>query len=315
MADPTPSEPSTRSREEGSPTETDLAYVLSGRLPCTTCGYDLAGLSVLDRCPECGTLIRDSLLILVDPSGDSVPKVRSPRRVAIGIVGSAACAFLSVLSLIAHRASVLLCETHDVGCGLGVLAAAGVLLLGLSAVCAAGLVIPLRATSRSSTIAATLGSTCLLAAAVAAGFTLLSRDANRGSPYLTMDMPDIVRVGEHAAVHALALLAVVLLRLNARAISQTAWRVRENHDNRQRLLTVAASLAAVLVGDVLMLTAGAVDSVAGVAVGLCGELLVFASSGILAIALLGVLGDAVSIASTLWRMPVAFRDVVRRAPS
>ena len=315
MADPTPSETADAALGEGSPGEADLAYELSGRLPCASCSYDLAGLSVLGRCPECGTLVRETLLVLMDPFGESVPKVRAPRRVAVAIVGCSASAFISVLCLVIHRVAALVCETVGMGCGLGVLAQLGVGGLAMTAICSVGLIIPMRATALRASIAASLGVICLAGVVVSAWYTLLVRDPQRALPYFTLEMPDVVRVGEHAVTHAFAVAAVVLLRPNARAVSSTAWRVRENHDNRQRLVTVAASLAAVLVGDVMIVMAAMLDSTAGIAVGLCGELLVFASSCILAIALLGVLTDSISIAKTLWRIPVAFRDVVRRAAS
>ncbi len=315
MNDPATSNPADPASAEGSLDAGDLAYELSGRLPCTSCGYNLAGLSVLDRCPECGTLIRETLLLLIDPFGDSVPKVRFPRLVAVAVVGCTASALAASVLFIANRTAALLCETIRFACGFGWLGVAGVATLSLCAISGFGLVRPMRATTRLSAIGAALGIVCIGAGAFVAAMTVIVHDPVRPSPYFTMAVPDSARVSEHAGAHLLLLLGVLLFRPNARAISSTAWRVRENHDNRQRLLTVAASLAAVLVGDALMLGSGLFGSTAGVAVGLCGELLVFASSCILAIALLGVALDSISIATTLWRFPVAFRDVVRRAGS
>lgn len=313
MGEPGSSQPEDAAAAEGSPGAVDLAYELSGSMPCASCGYDLAGLSVLDRCPECGTRIRETLLLLIDPFDESVPKVRSPRLIACAVLGCTGGAFAASLALIVHRVAVLLCDSVGLGCGAGSLAAVGLGCLVVCALCVFGLVRPMRSTPLRSSVAALGGGVCLLAASGVAGLTLFVNDPFRAAPYFNASAVDPVRIIEHGAAHALALCAVLLIRPNARAISSTAWRVRENHENRQRLLTVAASLGVVLVGDLLMLGGGHLDATARVVITLCGELLVFASSCILAVALLGVLMDSVSIARTLWRIPVAFRDVVRRA--
>lgn len=298
-----------------SPGGVDLAYELSGRLPCTTCAYDLAGLSVLDRCPECGTLIRDTLLVLVDPFGESVPKVRRPRILACAVLGCTGSAMLACVAMIVHRSGAMACASADLLCGLSWLAPVGVAMMFVGAVCGLGLVRPTRSTRLVTMLGAVLGSVCLAAAGATAAVTLLVNDQRRVAPYLDVPLQESARVLEHGLTHVLLLTAVVLFRPNARAISSIAWRVRENHDNRQRLLTVAACIGVVLIGDGVMLASRPLDREAGAIVALCGELLVFTGSGILAAALLGVLLDSVSIARTLWRMPIAFRDVVRRAPA
>ena len=297
------------------PGSIDLAYELSGRLPCTNCAYDLAGLSVLERCPECGTLIRDTLLLLVDPFGESVPKVRFPRLLACAILGCTASALCACLALIANRACAMVCASGDILCGLSSLGMVGVIMLFVSAFFGLGLIRPLRSTRASAMAGAILGSILLAGAAAMMAVTLVIRDLLRPVPYVDTASVDSGRVIEHAAAHAAILCAVLVFRPNARAVSSIAWRVRENHDNRQRLLTVATCLVVILVGDALLLVSGVVDRKATAVVAICGGMLIFAGSCILAAALVGVLLDSISIARTLWRIPVAFRDVVRRAAS
>ncbi|MEL7483860.1 MAG: hypothetical protein AAFN41_05840, partial [Planctomycetota bacterium] len=177
-----------------------------------------------------------------------------------------------------------------------------------------GLARPMRSTQPAAVSGAVVGSVLLAAGAVFSGLTLLVRDPGRASPYFDSARVDTTRVLEHCATHMMLVLAVLLFRPNARTISSTAWRLRENHDNKQRLLTVVASLVVIVIGNTVLLSSLPLERDAAAVVVLCGELLIFSGSCILAAALVGVLLDSISIARTLWRVPVAFRDVVRRAP-
>ncbi len=312
MSDPTHNSSDGSPAEQGSPERSELEYELSGPMPCATCRYNLSGLSILGRCPECGTLIRDTLLVLVDPFADSVPRVRRPRTIAVAVVGWSGAALLASLALIAHRCAQMLCETSRMFCGATALGALGVVCVYASAFFGLGMLRPMRSTR-------TLGVVCSLAACAALAFsgtlmaiTLLIRDPARGSPYTDLAVIDPRRVGEHLAAHGLLLLATLLYRPNARAVSSASWRLRENHANKQRLLTVAASLVSIIVGDAILLLSSELARDTKVVVSVAGLFLVLIGSGVLAVALFGVLLDSISIARTLWRVPVAFRDAVRR---
>lgn len=63
-----------------------VAATLTERLTCAACGYDLRGLSVLDRCPECGLRIATSILAVVDPRAQEFEPIRKPKLVAFGLL-------------------------------------------------------------------------------------------------------------------------------------------------------------------------------------------------------------------------------------
>jgi hypothetical protein len=296
-----------------SPAPADLAYELSGKLPCTTCGYNLAGLSVLERCPECGTQIRDTLLVVVDPFADEVPKVRRPRVIAVSVLGWSGAALGAALAMLAHRGMTILCGSNRAPCGIAGLDVAGVALLFCTALFALGLLRPMRSTKLAASVAAVGGSLAMSGAAVVAAITILIRDPYRMVPYVDVGDVDGGRVVEHLCATTLMLVAVVLLRPNARAVSSTSWRLRGNHANKQRLVTVAASLGVIVVGDALQLLGAEVARDLRAALVVSGAALVLVGSGVLTAALYGVLSDSICIAKTLWRVPIAFRDVVRRS--
>lgn len=58
---------------------------LHGSLPCVRCRYDLKGLSITSVCPECGTPVRATLLMKVDPHADELQPLFYPRLTAWGL--------------------------------------------------------------------------------------------------------------------------------------------------------------------------------------------------------------------------------------
>ena len=54
-------------------------------LACVSCTYDLRGLEATGACPECGVLIRQSILRSIDPEVHRMPRVDRPAFVAFGV--------------------------------------------------------------------------------------------------------------------------------------------------------------------------------------------------------------------------------------
>ncbi|MEM1424869.1 MAG: hypothetical protein AAGH64_12820, partial [Planctomycetota bacterium] len=77
--------------------------MLTGELPCVTCGYELRGLSVRDACPECGTGVRATILAVVDPLADELAPMRAPSLTGVLIVSWALSSSIGVWLIVAVR--------------------------------------------------------------------------------------------------------------------------------------------------------------------------------------------------------------------
>ncbi|MAW41023.1 MAG: hypothetical protein CMJ30_01240 [Phycisphaerae bacterium] len=82
---------------------------LAQSLECRHCGFDLKGVQLDGRCPECGQPVWPSVLLWLDPERDRLPMLDHPHRVARRLVlmadGFTLLAILSALALAWHAAS------------------------------------------------------------------------------------------------------------------------------------------------------------------------------------------------------------------
>lgn len=91
------SEPHISGSSLATPSAGTLDRALGGDLKCIVCGYNLKGISIRGRCPECGVQIRATILAIVDPLASELRPIPRPRAVASGLVVWAVCALLATL--------------------------------------------------------------------------------------------------------------------------------------------------------------------------------------------------------------------------
>lgn len=85
-----------------------LGRELGGDLPCVVCGYNLRGLSIRSMCPECGTLVRATILSIVDPLASELRPISRPHATAVGLLMWAGGAVLVALMCWLPQAADLL---------------------------------------------------------------------------------------------------------------------------------------------------------------------------------------------------------------
>ena len=305
---PPPSRASAYSADGASVLQDDgepiIAATLTGRLTCAACGYDLRGLSVLDRCPECGLRIATSILAVVDPRAQEFEPIRKPRRTACGLfawslgaLGAAACAWLQrVADLPALQNNPRLLSEQ----GTVMLASLGVMGILVSGVGALALIRPAGRMPRMGSRFALMGCALYVPLAVAYFVLHAQLDAGLASPYFAR-YPDAERVFVRSCELGLIAAIVLLLRTNARTLAIRSAILRTGRVDRQTMYVVAVTAALGVLGDVIRLLATHASGATAEALSIAGVSIVAIASALLTIGLAGVVIDSVRIARALLR--------------
>ncbi|MGQ0627856.1 MAG: hypothetical protein ACT4PL_07120 [Phycisphaerales bacterium] len=295
----------------------NLEKMLTGRLPCVGCGYNLQSISVLGICPECGTAVRATILAKVDPFADELRPILHPRAVALGVVAwSAGALFAALISAYAIGAALV------PGSGLGFWRAhfpswAPVtvqLALVVSALGAVGMVRPHRGVTRAGVAAAVLGALAYAPLIPLAGHILsaTSLAAIRGSvdPWQSGAGLTVARV------QACLLMIVIIagLRPHARLLVARSLALRTGRVDRQTMLAMGAAVAVAVVGDLLGFLGTGTTGHAADALRTTGGVLMLFGAALLTLGLAGSMVDCVRIARAILLPPPSLRDVLADEP-
>ncbi len=85
-----------------------IARRLTGELFCIGCNYNLHGLSIRSKCPECGIPVRATILGIVDPQADELVPLSAPKLTAIGVNVWSMGATVAVLAIWVLRSAEML---------------------------------------------------------------------------------------------------------------------------------------------------------------------------------------------------------------
>jgi hypothetical protein len=281
-----------------------IAATLTERLTCAACGYDLRGLSVLDRCPECGLRISTSILAVIDPRAQEFEPIRRPRMVALGLLVWSLCGLLAALCAWTLRASELPTlnnSPHLIGdTGVRALAAVGACCIVVSGGGAVALVKPARRMPPMGSRLTMMGVALYLP--LAAAFWVLHGqvDVSLASPYFGR-MPDGERVILRAMELGLIAAIVLLLRTNARTLAARSAILRTGRVDRQTMYAVAVAAALGVLGDVIRLLATHADGTPSQVLSIAGVSIVAIASLLLTLGIAGVCIDCARIARALLR--------------
>jgi len=230
-----------------------LNRALEGNLPCIICGYDLKGVTIRGSCPECGTLVRATILYTIDPQAEEFRPLVTPRITAWAVASWA------IFSLVAMLAAwwIRLADAARVATGteLSTVSAWWILIVApaIAGVSVFGMIRPISGAKWSHSIAA------LIAAIAHVPLVLLlthlhAWDIAHASPYFgwtpAMHTPDeggreIIRLGI-----AVCMVTIILgIRPNARELVRRSLAMRTGRVDRQTLLAVVGAIAVASAGD------------------------------------------------------------------
>ncbi|GAB4551222.1 MAG: hypothetical protein Tsb0013_13230 [Phycisphaerales bacterium] len=227
--------------------------LLTGVLPCVTCGYELRGLSVRDVCPECGTAVRATILSVVDPLADELAPLRAPSLTGVLIVAWALASALGVWLILAMR-------LLDGLRAMGVRAPefwwgwnATFVLLIVSGVSSLGFLTPTTRTRPRGVLAASLATLAYMPFFYAL-VRIRAIDVDQGvlRAFFTLD-PDPARIAWRLVCGVCLLVIFLGVRPNARELVRRSLAMRTGRVDRQTLLAMAAAVGVMMTGDALRL--------------------------------------------------------------
>ena len=294
-----------------SPSTDVLARDLKGNVPCARCRYNLRGLSVRGVCPECGTPVRGTLLVLIDPAASEFQPMYAPKLTAAlltmwawGALASALCVLLLRLN---EFSSLVVGGEFPVGLALQ---RAPAVLMAISGIGALAHVRPHRGIPAWESMLAALGTAAYGPLVVAMWHIHAEIDAALPHPYA--DDPTAAleeRAWWRLAAAACGAAAIVGVRPVARLMVSRCMLMRTGRVDRQTLLVIVGVLGVTMVGDVCRLL-GAQLGDAWELLRPVGTAFIGVGSALIVLGLVGVVVDAWRIRYAILTPPLSLGDVL-----
>lgn len=298
--------------QHGAPGADGLGIALRGDLPCYQCRYNLRGLSIRDKCPECGSAVRATILYQVDPLADEFQPLPAPRLTALGLqmwsAGAAAAVTMCWVPRILDAVAFAL-PGHIVALrtprALPALVTGSILLSSMGALGLLGA--SPRPRLRESALVA-VGALAGLPLAFAVHYVLTVVDPSRAAPYFVAPAsPD--RLAARLVIALSLIVAILCARPAARLLVHRSLALRTGRVDRQTLLAMAGAVALAGLGDGLR-ALGASAPAGGELLDYLGITLVAIGSLLFTIGVYGAVADSFRIASAIRTPPPSLRQVL-----
>ncbi|GJQ30317.1 MAG: hypothetical protein HBSAPP03_22010 [Phycisphaerae bacterium] len=278
-------------------------------MPCARCAYNLRGLSILGKCPECALPVRATLLAKLDPRADELQPITNPRFTAWGVVAWSTSALVAaVITWVLRAADAFSARLPGDWVGRGqMLMMLCVVLSGLGAI---ALIRPHGGDQvRRGLIPALLG-TILYLPLLWLLRGLMEMDTIGADPY----SDEAAHGGRRLLYHALSVATIIvqlhLLRPNARLLAARSLLMRTGRVDRQTMRSVAAVLLVVLLGDGMRLAGWSIPGGTGVLVDQAGRGLVLVGSVLFTIGLFGIAVDCWRLAPVILDPPLSLAQAL-----
>lgn len=281
-----------------------LAKELTGDLRCARCQYNLRGLSIRARCPECGMSIRGTILAKVDPHATELQPIYFPRLTAFGLLVWPLAGIVAALCLWCVRASELGGRPAPAWVADG--AVLFTLLSGLGAI---ALIKPHAQIAADGIARAAVGVLLYLPLALAFHIVINRMDTIAPTPFAAIGQLSTERSAVRLVCDLLMMIIIACLRPNARLFVHRSMLLRSGRVDRQTMLAMVGALAVIAVGDLAHLfgaqAVGGIEQIAQV----LGTVLIAVGSMFLTIGMFGVLVDIFRILPAVLSAPVSLESV------
>ncbi len=291
-----------------------LASQLMGTLPCIGCGYELHGLSVLGRCPECGLDVGDTIRMLVDPYAETFHELTNPRRTAVLLMGwSLAAAVAAGLCWLMRGLDIF----GDItGSGIRLQRAAivttGAILV--SFICSLGLVRPHAGVRRRGVYLAAFATSMYIPLTIVFWWVHGVIDHGTQKPYSGVGEISVSRILLRLAEAVLISVIILGLRPHARMLAKRSLALRTGQIDRQTMRAMVAAAGVGAAGDILRLVSLPLKGTASEILNLAGIVGVIMGSALFTLGLVSVVIDTCRISRALLTSPVTLESLTT-APS
>ncbi|MBX3389768.1 MAG: hypothetical protein KF691_09980 [Phycisphaeraceae bacterium] len=281
-----------------------LAKELTGDLRCARCKYNLRGLSIRARCPECGMSIRGTILAKVDPHATELQPIYFPRLTSIGLLAWPLCGLFAALCIWCVRASELAGRPAP-----GWVSDAAVIATLLSGLGAIALIKPHAQIAADGIARAVVGVLLYLPLALAYHIVLTRIDAVSPTPFLALGQLSVERSAVRLICDLLLMIIIACLRPNARLFVHRSMLLRSGKVDRQTMLAMVGALGVVAIGDSIHLVgtqlSGGLEQIAQV----LGTVLIAVGSMFLTVGIAGVVVDITRIIPAVLSPPISLESV------
>lgn len=281
-----------------------LAKELTGDLRCARCQYNLRGLSIRARCPECGMSIRGTILAKVDPHATELQPIYFPRLTALGLLLWPLAGIIAALCLWSVRASEMAGRPAPPWVSDG-----AVLFTLLSGVGAIALIKPHAQIATDGIARSVVGVLLYLPLALAFHIVLDRMDSIGPTPFVALGQLNLERSAVRLVCDLLLMIIIACLRPNARLFVHRSMLLRSGKVDRQTMLAMVGALAVIAVGDFAHILGtqftGGIEQMAQV----LGTVLIAVGSMFLTVGMFGVLVDIFRIIPAVLSAPVSLESV------